>query len=191
MNHTTHRNVSPVTLELLIREGAAEIFTALESQQLFSTALGQPSLEQFQYALIHVYGIRGAQGILLRTGRAAFYTLLKNQGPAQALLSTDFRFLPARKKISQGIAYLAESLSEIYSALISTSESDEAWWLRVWDCVLCQTTPTLSCYFTIGILQEFMQWATAGRIFCVKEVSSSTEEAKLCEIRIDRYPLEA
>ena len=191
MNHTAHINTSPVTLGQFIRDGAAEIFSELESQKLFTAAPGQFSLEQFQNSLIQAHGILSARGILVRCGRAAFYTLLKNQGPGQGLLSKDFRFLPARKKISQGLVYLAESLSEIYAAQVSTSENDEAWWLRGRDCPFCQTTPSLSCYFTIGILQEFMQWATAGRIYRVTEVSCPTRGAEACEIRIDRQPLEA
>ena len=145
-----------------------------------------------QQALEELYGPRGGRGIALRAGRSSFKYILRLHGGRLGLTDLNFRLLPAPIRLKTGLAAMASLLSESGWQKITFSEDGGAWFWRVEGCVLCRGRKAGEplCAFLIGLLQEFLSWASGGKVYGVTEVECCATGGKACLFRVDQKPLE-
>ncbi len=143
-------------------------------------------------ALEGLYGARGGRGIALRAGRSSFKYILRLHGARLGLTDLNFRLLPAPVRLKTGMTSLAGLLSENGLQKAGFFEEEGAWFWRVEDCVLCRGRKSSEpvCAFYVGLLQEFLAWASGGRVYSVREVECKAMGKPACLFRVDQKPLD-
>jgi predicted hydrocarbon binding protein len=137
-----------------------------------------------------LYGVRGGKGILLRAGREAFQNIV-NRHVDELGLDVRFRLLPLNKRIPTGLIELARWLGSSTDAAIEISESGAAWVWDVHECPWCSDRRDTAgmCHFMIGLLQEYMSWASGHDVYLVNEVECPAMGGHVCRLVIDKQPL--
>jgi hypothetical protein len=143
-------------------------------------------------ALEELYGPRGGHGVALRAGRASFRYFLRHFGDYTGLTRIDYRLQPAPQRIKVGLAAIARVYSNWCTRPIEVDENETSWFWRIPDCPWCspKAGEEMVCHYAVGLLQEYVTWASAGRIFHVLEVECRAANAHDCVIRIDKQPLD-
>jgi predicted hydrocarbon binding protein len=189
--------------------GTQEIIGPSEVQALYDTARqsalfhGQEAsmgawgatfseMSSIQYALEQIYGGRGGRGISQRAGRASYKYILRQYGESLGLTTLDFRLLPAPARLKTGLETLAAWFSQLSQGLIVVESGDQGWLWRTEHCPLCwqRQSDEPVCTFTVGLIQEFLAWASGGKIYSVSEVECLAVGKPACVIRIDARPFE-
>jgi hypothetical protein len=126
-----------------------------------------------------LYGVRGAQGIAVRTGQVFFRDFFRSFGMSTGMMSRSFRMLPKPKRIQRGIETIAQTLCsyipDIHADVIQDSEN---WFLRFSKLDFLSDAPgtaSIMLKFIVGILQEFLSWTSGGKFYPVSEMNLSAE----------------
>ncbi len=149
-------------------------------------------ISALQQALEDVYGPQGARGVALRSGRAAFCYFLRTYGGKTGFDELDFRLLPPRRRIQTGLERLAQVLSGEGAGTILVQDAGSEWQVQIENCPECWGWKNESplCYFSIGLLQEFLTWMSGGKIYLVEETACRVKGDQVCTIRIEKKPLD-
>lgn len=149
-------------------------------------------LVMIQRALEDMYGFRGGCGILMRTGRAVFKHILHQFGLLMGISDMEFRLLPAPARLKTGLEAMARQLAVLMDTRITLEERESKWLWRVEDCPFCyqRSSDDSLCAFSVGLLQEFLSWVSAGRVYSVWEVECAAIGHPACVIQIDKQPLD-
>jgi predicted hydrocarbon binding protein len=193
----------------IMLEGTQEIIGPAGLQAVFDTAKqsalfhgqdvrmgtwGAPfaELSSIQFALEQVYGPRGGRGVSLRAVRAAFKYVLRQFGEALGLTALAYRLLPAPARLKSGLETLAGWFAESSQDPIKVEAIDQAWLWKTERCPLCwqRESDEPVCTFTVGLIQEFLAWASGGKIYPVGEVECLAMGQPACIVRIDARPLD-
>jgi predicted hydrocarbon binding protein len=143
-------------------------------------------------ALEKMYGPRGGRGIALRSGRAGFKYVLRQNGVGIGITDLNFRLLPVPARLKTGLDALAGLMSKIGDEQVQVVENDQNWTWRSQHCPLCwqRSSNEPVCHFTVGLLQEFLAWASSGRVFSVNEIECQATGAEACLFQIDKKALD-
>jgi predicted hydrocarbon binding protein len=162
----------------------------LSSNRAGSVIKAGPALTQ--RALEELYGSRGGRGISLRAGRSSFKYILRRYGAGLGLTEINYRLLPAPVRLRTGLVTLGNLLSENDIQMVQFSETNTAWIWRVEPCLMCQDRSSTEavCAFLTGLLQEFLAWASGGKVYAVREVECHAMGRPACLFQIDQKPLE-
>lgn len=136
------------------------------------------------------YGPQGAYGVSLRAGRASFRYWLDAYGPVNDLTGLPFRLMPRGVRLNQGLEILAQVLKCECGFDIQVREEGERWLWHMTGCPECMPDGEDRCSFTIGLLQEYLAWASGGKYFVVRELPRSNDDPHISEIEILRQPLD-
>ena len=138
------------------------------------------------------YGPRGGRGVALRAGRAGFKYLLRQHGPAMGIVDLNYRMLPVPLRLNLGLKALADLLEDIGDESVAVEEFDTHWIWREERCPHCwmRKVEEPACQFPVGLLQEFLTWASSGRIYGIREVDCSAAGGLACVIQINKKPLD-
>ncbi len=152
----------------------------------------QEELSSLLLALVTLYGPRGGHGVAQRSGRASFKYLLRQYGDTMGLTSLEYRLLPSAGRIKAGLEALSKALSSFCDGTVELAEEPQSWIWKYCDCPWCfhRTEDAPGCHFTVGLLQEFLSWASGGRMYHVTEIECIANGGKTCTIRIDRQPFD-
>lgn len=147
-------------------------------------------LGMVQGALEQTYGLRGGQGLALRTGRVFFSQLIREYGSSIGLSDVNFSLYSPEQKIKAVIDHLAVFFNQQTDRSITiTSTEDHIFW-RFEGCPFClerhESEPV--CHLPVGILQEGLYWVSGGKIYDVVEVACIACGDPACIIRINRTP---
>jgi len=148
--------------------------------------------KQLFAALENVFGEPGGKGLSIQAGRNAFNVLLQENGEELGWFSQRFRLLPKNSRIQEGLNTLMNQLSDLCGTNVSVQE-DEINWSWVADgCVWREMSREGMdmCYFSQGLLQEFMLWASGGRVHLVNIASCALLGDETCKLLIRKQPLE-
>ena len=142
--------------------------------------------------LNEIYGLTGARGIAMCSGRAAFKHLLNQHGKQLGFENETFRFLPGRLKLKRGLALLADWMGKNHQEKILIENTEKHWLFKVSDCRECVDSKSAGsmCDFTAGCLQEFMSWASGGKFYRIQETSCQGMGDEFCVFAIDKSPVE-
>jgi predicted hydrocarbon binding protein len=135
-----------------------------------------------------LYGMTGARGVALCSGRAAFKHLLSEQSQQLGFDNEDFRFLPGGLKLKKGLVLLANWMEKAYRESIQLEALESHWVFQISNCLECGFGGM--CDFTAGLLQEFMSWAGGGKFYRVSEISCQNRGQDCCRFQIDKKPIE-
>jgi len=144
-------------------------------------------------ALEDWFGQPGSQGMSVQAGRNAFNLLLQKQGEELGWFSQRFRLLPKSRRIHEGLSALVNFLVELCGTSIRLEEDEHGWHCTTQGCAWggMDGGNLDLCYFQQGLLQEFMLWASGGRLHLVNVAACAAQGEPACVIRIARQPLEA
>lgn len=147
---------------------------------------------EFQEAVETSFGPNGGRGLLCRSGRASFKHLLPGFWEALGMTNLQYRLLPTPTRIRVGLRAMAKALSAIYEEEITTADESEAWTWSMAHCPLCFGRETRGpvCDFAVGLLQEFLSWASSGRMYFVEETECIGAGGTACCITISKKPLD-
>ena len=149
-------------------------------------------LAELRTQIMERFGARSGVGLLWRIGRSYFRDYLTNLEETSELLQPEQRFLPFKRKASEGLVILAKMFSEIDSQRVTTSTKDGIYYWRIESCLECMGNdfdPSM-CSFYLGFAQEFLAWIGSGKAFLVDEVECISRGAGACLIQIDPTPVE-
>ena len=155
-------------------------------------------ISSVQTALEVLYGPRGGKGVALRVGRASFKFFIRQFGEQMGLTKLDYRLLPTQPRLKVGLQAMAATFTSLYAGAVDIAEDEEAWFWQMKNCPWCisRTVPTSdstqqgACHYLVGMLQEFLAWASGGKIYSVREVECTAEGQPGCIFRIEKLPLE-
>ncbi len=151
------------------------------------SAGGSPALGDagsFVRALEEIYGAPGGRGLALRIGRASFRSWLKYFGDKAGFRTTEFRLLPAPRRLKNGLQTLAQFIGEESGRAVSVSDGEDCWLWRV------DSACSHNCFLIAGLLQEFTTWAGGGRFYRVVETECLASGGLACVDRIEKNPLD-
>jgi predicted hydrocarbon binding protein len=146
----------------------------------------------FEEALREVYGGTGSKGVAQRAGQAAFKSLLKKYGDEMGLRSLDYRLLPSKKRIRSGMEAMAKVYNKLCLANVQVEEEPEHWHWVIESSLTCckQWEVGVMCHFTVGLLQGFLGWVSAGKVFDVKEIQCVAGGFPKCVIQVSKNAME-
>ncbi len=157
-------------------------------------------LVDIQKSLESLYGPRGGCGVALRAGRSSFKYFLRTYGEQMGLSRLDYRLLPTQSRLKVGLQALASTFEDLYLGVINMKETDNVWEWTVKNCPLCwnpeqglhgdEDEAACRCHLFVGMLQEFLSWASGGKYYHVVETACMSGGAAACVIQIEKQPLE-
>lgn len=145
-----------------------------------------------QLALEALYGRRGGQGVALRSGRASASLLLRRYSEKMGFRELSFRLQPVAVRIRQGLEIFAHTMSDLCSLTISITENDHAWQWEIQECPVCwqRQSEAAICHFFVGLLQEFLNSISGGKLYSVVESECVAAGKDACVFTIDKAALE-
>lgn len=149
-------------------------------------------LDHIQRALVRLFGREAGRGLALRAGRACVPRLLRRYGGQMGLTSLSYRLLPSRLRLRAGLEALAKFLSGPCGGEITLSEDNACWYWRIASCPWCLSGAPgqPACHFVVGLLEEFLSWASGGRFFQVTETECQAAGAPACLIQMNKQPMD-
>ena len=187
-------------------EGAQELLGLENMQQVLTQVLEPHSDSRAQFALDDSplsyaglpnalekrYGPQGGHGLAQRIGRSAFKYLLQRNGDNLGLTSVDFRLQREPQRMKTGLNLLAGQMASDCNDRITVSDTDTHWVWRSERCPVCwgRQASDVSCYLTVGLIQEFFAWAGSGRFYRVIENECRASGAAACTFWIEKKPLD-
>jgi len=151
--------------------------------------IGSSNVEMVLQALQDDFGVLGSRGLALRMGRAAFKYGLKYLGDQNGFRTTEFRLLPAPRRLETGLHTLAHIVSEMFHQPVTVADEHSFW---IWRVEHTRGNPQseLNCYWMTGLLQAFLTWAGGGRFFQVVETECWSSGGPACVFKIEKRPLD-
>ena len=150
-------------------------------------------LGEVHTALDRLFGEVSAAGIMLRAGRASFTQILKDLGVEAGFTATEFKLLPMKKKVPRGLQLLADLISPVTGQQISVEARPTDYLWRVSQCLDCRhphRTDLPACTYYSGLLQEYMAWMAAGKVFLVDEIECCLGGGDECVFKVARSAIE-
>jgi len=149
------------------------------------------SVSRLQGSLEEMYGPRGGRGIALRVGRACFQHGLREFGPLFGLTDLTFRMLPMQTKLKMGANAFADIFNKYSDQRVRLEDKDKQLYWHIERCPLCweRRVDSPACHMAVGVLQEALYWASAGKYFNVEEIQCIARGDPACTIVIDKVPM--
>lgn len=143
-------------------------------------------------ALEKLYGLRGSQGLALRSGRACFKYGLHEFGTQLGLDRTSFKLLPLNAKISIASNQFAGILNDSLDKKVKVEENASNFLITISDCPICRDrqAATPICNLAVGVLQEALYWISGGKHFQIEETECIAKGDPVCTLVIQKQPLE-
>jgi hypothetical protein len=180
----------------LARMAAAGLKGAVEGDfsenETAVNSLGSHDLGQVQSAMEKKFGTKELQGLLVRSGRASCKFFVKQYGPGMQVTSMEYRLLPSKKRLTKGLKAAAGLCSELFKKEISVVDENDHWIWQENDTLSASRSHTFGheCFFTIGLLQEYLAWLSGGKAFSVKLAEQVGQTGSACCLTISKQPIE-
>jgi len=150
------------------------------------------SIDDLHKAFDELFGTRGCQGVMQRSGRASFRYFLREFGQRFGLNAYEFRLLPNQQRLQVGLKKLARFFSNDRDLAVKIGHDDQSWYWKVYEPQKKSEYKSreILCQFSIGFLQDFLSWCGNGNNYQVTEVACPTGGGQCYLIKIDKKPLE-
>jgi predicted hydrocarbon binding protein len=139
-----------------------------------------------------VFGEDASLGVAQRAGGASFKYFLTEYADQLNLTSLEMRTKPVQSRLRDGLRSISACLSKEFgiSASFEELKSELRW--NVTGCSECSQRESVDsiCFFTVGLIQEFLSWSAGSKFFPVEEIACSARGDPECEFRIGLYPLD-
>lgn len=190
-NHNTLSSIMIMGLEEILGEEALNVVL----EKAFHDKTIDDPLTQFiavQESLETIYSPRGGMGLALQAGRSSFDHILRLYGKQMGMLGHDYRMLTTPRRIHTGMIILVNTLHDLGAMSSAIDETDKFW---IWTATRCMSGHVRqegepACYFFIGVLQEYLYWASGGRYYQIKEIECTRSGGQACVFHIGKIPLD-
>lgn len=175
--------------QLLLRCGFPPLKHASDTNHL-DIQIAYQDLAGIRRAIEKEYGPRSGRGLALRAGSESFKYGLRLFGQEAGLLDMRFRLQPTSAKIRTGLTSMSTLIGRISHSTIHLEEKANHFIWQMDPCPLCWQEPSggISCPSLIGLLQEFLNWASGGKRYQVIDIQpESLEKEPRCSLFIDKY----
>lgn len=137
-----------------------------------------------------MYGPRGARGLALRMGRAAFSHGIRDFGAMVGMADLAFKVLPLSTKLKIGVRAMAETFTKVSDQTSRVEEDEEKFTYTIERCPVCwgRKTDRPVCFQAAGVLQEGLRWVSGGKDFRVEETLCIAKGDPTCTFIIDKEP---
>lgn len=166
-----------------IEKGLVEIF-GQDIQLLQPTSVDFSAVRQ---SAVQAFGQAEVRGMFLKAGRAAFYYWMRENGDSLGWREVDFRLLPAQTRIKRALSDGLKWFEDEGFLKAELSSTDEAWMISVTG--LAGSGARIECNTFIGMLQEMVCWAGAGKFFPAREINCQANGAECCIFEISKQPV--
>lgn len=166
-----------------IEKGLVEIFG--QDVQLLQPTSGD--ISAVRQSALQALGQAEARGMFLRAGRAAFYYWMRENGDSLGWRKVDFRLLPAQTRIKRALSDGMKWFEEEGFFKAELSSTDEAWMIFVTG--LTGSGARIECNTFIGMLQEMVCWAGAGKFYPAHEIECQSSGVECCQFEISKQPV--
>jgi bacteriochlorophyll 4-vinyl reductase len=141
-------------------------------------------------ALEDMYGPRGARGLALRMGRAAFFHGIRDFGAMVGMADLAFKVLPLSTKLKVGVRAMAETFTKVSDQTSRVEEDEEKFTYIIERCPVCWGRKTAKpvCFQAAGVLQEGLRWVSGGKDFRVEETLCIAKGDPTCTFIIEKEP---
>ena len=143
-------------------------------------------------ALEDMYGPRGARGLSMRMGRAAFAHVIRDFGSMVGMADLAFKVLPLSTKLKVGVRAMAETFTKISDQTSRVEEDQEKFIYIIERCPVCwgRKTDRPVCFQAAGLLKEGLHWVSGGKEFKVEETLCIAKGDPTCTFIIKKEPEE-
>ncbi len=157
----------------------------------FEPGLTFDEVGQIVTAVEGIYGRRGGQRLLRRSGQASFKYGVEGFGGIIGIADFALRFLPVTLRIRLGLEVLAEILNRYSDQHVTLGENEQHYFFAVEQCGVCWGIAAEQpiCYSMVGTLEEILYWVSRGRRFEVEEIACIARGDAKCTFRVSKQPL--
>ncbi len=141
------------------------------------------------------YGENAGLGLAQRAGGASYKYFQTQFSDQLQLTSLEMRTRPLYARLREGVKSMANCLTREFGMEVTFEERGGEW---VWkangcaECAECAGSESQGpiCYFTVGLIQEFLGWSAGSKFYPVEETACITQGDESCEFRISREPID-
>jgi hypothetical protein len=155
--------------------------------EIFGQDLSLGELPVVWESAVRSFGLAETRGMFLRSGRAAFYYWLRENGDSLGWREVDFRLLPVPARIKRVLADAMKWFSDesfLEGVLSSTGEN---WQISATG--MAGEGARMECNYFIGMLQEMVCWAGAGKFYPARKIECQSDGVECCLIEISKQPV--
>lgn len=141
-------------------------------------------------ALEEMYGPRGGRGLARRAAWATVEHVLRRYRLAAAAGAVLLRGMPGRARLRYGLQAVARGLAQISDEECTLREEEPAFVFTIHRCPVCwgRLSDRPVCSASVGLLEQFLRWASAGQEYHVQETRCISVGDRVCEFRIEKLP---
>jgi predicted hydrocarbon binding protein len=151
-----------------------------------------PQLGKIIQGISEIYGEDAGLGLAQRAGGASFKYFLTEYANHLNLTCLEMRTKPLRSRLRDGMKSISACMSKEFGITATFEElKNELRW-KVAGCSECSQRESVDsiCFFTVGLIQEFLSWSAGSKFYPVEEIACSARGDPECEFRIGLYPLD-
>ncbi len=139
-----------------------------------------------------VFGEDAGLGLAQRAGGASFKYFLTEYANQLNLTSLDMRTRPLQARLRDGLRSISACMSKEFGITASFEELKSELRWKVTGCSECSQRESVDsiCFFTVGLIQEFLSWSAGSKFYPVEEIACSARGDPECEFRIGLLPLD-
>lgn len=154
--------------------------------EIFGKDLSTGELPVTWESAVRSFGLAETRGMFLRAGRAAFYTWMCENADNLGWREVEFRLLPAPARIKRVLSDALKWFEDesFFKGMLSSTE--ETWQISVTG--LAGECARMECNLFIGLLQEMVCWAGAGKFYPAREIECQSDGADHCLFEISKQP---
>ena len=116
-------------------------------------------MEGVDKALLAQFGVRSSEGIAFRSGRCAFNAFVQAKGLALGIATLNFRLQPVLQRIRAGFQSVCKAVADSSGMVLTINEDEESYRIQG------VHPATLAPFFFAGFFQEYLLWASNGKVF--------------------------
>jgi hypothetical protein len=149
-------------------------------------------LNLVRQALVHSYGISGAQGIAVQAGRSAFGLMIQCYRSRLNIACGEMCLLPVSRRLRLSLDALAKLIGQECHVDIQVNDLRNVWeWrMRLQRSSSIESLQPGLCQFTMGALQELFAWTSDGDYHQMVEKGCVHQGGSECLIQIDKKALD-
>ena len=149
-------------------------------------------LSMIYRSLEDIYGYKGAKGLSLRAGRAAFANGLPDYKKFAGVTEVAIRAIPVSLRVGVMVKAVARVYNKTSDQQSSTRDTANKIIYTSHVCPVCygRNVNAPACYVTAGVIQEALKWITLGKMYTIIQTACIGAGDAACVYEIDKKPMD-
>lgn len=138
------------------------------------------------------YGENAGLGLAQRAGGASFKYFQTQFSDQLQITSLEMRTRPLHARLREGLKSIAACLNREFGLDVAFEERGGEWFWTSKECAECAGGKSHEpiCYFTVGLIQEFLGWSAGSKFYPVEEIACIARGDALCILHIHSSSIE-